>query len=138
MLSDARSSKRRLAAKRLRRLADARAAEALVVALQKEVTGRGTWETQYQMIMAIGSCVGNVNESSNVRVAARRLLEQILSLELEPMVHVAAGDILVRVSEGVDAAVLVALESGSLSRAVGAVRALAMAKLVPAESTVQA
>jgi len=115
-LDDASSTKRRAAAKKLRRAGDPCAASALMAALNKEVQDRRTWETQYQLIMALAA--------SQPAADATTLFERILALDLEPMVHLAAGDALVRVRERVDAAVTSALHSGSLPRAEGAIRAL--------------
>jgi hypothetical protein len=129
-LGDSRSPKRRAAAKKLRVLADPRAASALRAALQKEVKDRRTWETQYQMIMALAACHSGQDEAS--------LFQQLLTMPLEPMVHMAASDAMVRVSKDVDAAVLGALRSGSLSHAEGAVRALAMMRWTPADPTIEA
>lgn len=56
LLSHARSPKRRAAAKRLRKLGDPAAGPSLLAALQEELNDDRTWETQYQMIMAIGHC----------------------------------------------------------------------------------
>lgn len=129
-LGEARSSKRRAAAKKLRTAAVASAAPAIVAALEKEVGDRRAWETQYQMIMAVAASCPNAEAVS--------FLERVLALDLEPMVHLAASDAIVRTSRGADAAVLSALQSGSLPRAEGAIRALAMTRAVPTESTIQA
>lgn len=129
-LGDARSGKRRAAAKKLRAAGDPSAATALVAALEKEVNDRRTWETQYQMIMALAA--------SRPSAEAVSLLERVLALDIEPMVYLAAGDALVRVNNGADAAVLAALRSGSLPRAEGAIRALAMMRTVPTEATTHA
>jgi hypothetical protein len=129
-LSDARSVRRRVAAKKLRAAPDSRAAPALLLALEKEVSDRRTWETQYQMIMALAAC--------HPSAQAKALFERLLTLDLEPMVHLAAGDALVCTSDDLDASVLAALHAGSLPRAEGAIRALAITHAVPAESTVHA
>lgn len=55
-LQDRSSPKRRSAAKRIRKLSDPSACIALLPALVKELRDDRTWETQYQMIMAIGEC----------------------------------------------------------------------------------
>ncbi len=55
-LSDPKSSARRSAAKKLRKLRDPTAGPALLDALKTEMTGRRPWETRYQMIMALGYC----------------------------------------------------------------------------------
>lgn len=126
-LGDKRSTKRRSAAKRLRKSAAPESVEPLLSALEKEVTDKRTWETQYHMIMALGSCKAS---------AAVPLLESILALPLEPMVHVAAGDALVRCSDDLDVAMVDAMRSGSLPRVEGAIRAVAMTQAVPSSEVV--
>ena len=49
------SVKRRQGAKRLRVLADPDSADAIRLALEREVLDPRTWETQYQVIMALGA-----------------------------------------------------------------------------------
>ena len=48
------SAKRRAAAKKLRKLKAKEAGPALLAALKNELKDKRTWETQYQMIMALG------------------------------------------------------------------------------------
>ncbi len=55
-LSDSRSPKRRSAARALRKLGDPRACSHLLEAVKRELCDPRTWETQYQMIMALGFC----------------------------------------------------------------------------------
>ena len=116
-LSNARSGRRRSAAKTLRAARSPRAAAPLISALSKEIDDRRTWETQYQMIMALAACGSH---------DARAPIERVLQLPLEPMVHLAAGD-----------AVLGALDSESLPRIEGAVRALAITQRVPSDAAIQ-
>lgn len=127
-LSNARSGRRRSAAKTLRAARSPRAAAPLISALSKEIDDRRTWETQYQMIMALAACGSH---------DARAPIERVLQLPLEPMVHLAAGDALVRLSEDLDSAVLGALDSESLPRIEGAVRALAITQRVPSDAAIQ-
>jgi HEAT repeat protein len=54
-LLDSSSPKRRSAAKALRKFARPEACTALLTALEKELLDERTWETQYQMIMALGT-----------------------------------------------------------------------------------
>ena len=65
-------------------------------------------------------------------------LQKLPSLDLEPMVHLAASDAIVRTSKDVDSAVLSILRSGDLMQVDGAIRALAMTRTVPSNSTIQA
>lgn len=56
-LDDSKSANRRSAAKKLRNSGDPDAAAAQLTALRREVEDLRTWETQYQMIMALGHCL---------------------------------------------------------------------------------
>ncbi|WP_233289190.1 hypothetical protein [Kitasatospora sp. MBT63] len=90
------SPKRRSAASRLRRLADPAAGPALLEALQTEVRDARTWETQYQMVMALGTC-GHRPALGLLRDLARRPFEATA-------VYVALGDAIVRLSTPEEAA----------------------------------
>ncbi|MEE8625083.1 MAG: HEAT repeat domain-containing protein [Acidiferrobacterales bacterium] len=83
-LSHAKSPKRRGAAKTLRRNAVKTAGQALLDALQKEVRDPRTWETQYQMVMAIGE--------SGYTDALPFLCELASGCDDESMVGVGLGD----------------------------------------------
>ncbi|MET9364281.1 HEAT repeat domain-containing protein [Streptomyces sp. NPDC006632] len=65
-LQDRSSAKRRSAAKRLRKLGDPSAGPALLDALRSEVRDTRTWETQYQVTMALGTC-GSPSDLSYLR-----------------------------------------------------------------------
>ena len=82
------SPRRRSAAKKLGKLAVSAAGPALLDALKRELPDKRTWETQYQMIMALGHC--------EYREAASLL--QILAHEKfeATMVLVAVGDAYIR------------------------------------------
>ncbi|WP_329038058.1 HEAT repeat domain-containing protein [Streptomyces sp. NBC_00178] len=87
-LGDKASAKRRSAARRLGRSPDVTAGPALLDALRRETGDPRTWETQYEMVMALGACaygpaVGFLSE------LARRPTEHTA-------LHVALGDALVR------------------------------------------
>ena len=88
-LSDAHSAKRRAAAKAIRKLGDPFAGPAIVNALRKEIQDPRTWETQYQMIMALGECRYEPSIPLLLDLSARKH---------EYMVFVAIGDALVRLS----------------------------------------
>jgi HEAT repeat protein len=119
-ISNARSAKRRAAAKILRKLADPVAGPAIEEALRKEIQDPRTWETQYQMIMALGEC----------RYAPSiPLLLDLSRRELERMVYVAVGDALVRLSSDREKELLRILSSGNAGLAEGALRAVAMLRL---------
>jgi HEAT repeat protein len=55
-LGDNRSARRRSAARRLGKIGDPAAGPALLAALEEETGDRRTWETQYEMIVALGRC----------------------------------------------------------------------------------
>jgi HEAT repeat protein len=88
LLGDKHSPRRRSAAKRLRKLGDIAAGPSLLAALQREVQDPRTWETQYQMIMALGECGYE---------AAKPYLEELVQRHFEAtMVYMALGDAIVR------------------------------------------
>ncbi|MFE1519474.1 HEAT repeat domain-containing protein [[Kitasatospora] papulosa] len=130
-LDDRSSAKRRAGAKRLRKLAVTAAGPALLLALQREVLDLRTWETQYQMAMALGACDHR---------PAIPFLSDLAQRPLETtMVYVALGDSIVRLrsaEEGVSAPVRWCLDSGTPMLADGALRAVAMLRAVPESKTV--
>jgi|SRR5690606_16521420 len=81
------SSKRRSAAKLLRKELIDNAGKHLLEALEKEVLDKRTWETQYHMIMALGY---------QNYIEALTFLKSITQSNLEPMVKVALGDTITR------------------------------------------
>ncbi|MFC8594148.1 HEAT repeat domain-containing protein [Streptomyces atroolivaceus] len=130
-LDDRSSAKRRAAAKRLRKLAVTAAGPALLLALQREVLDLRTWETQYQMAMALGAC-GHRPAVPFLSDLTQRPLEAT-------MVYVALGDSIVRLrgaEEGVSVPVRWCLDSGTPMLADGALRAVAMLRAVPDPETV--
>lgn len=84
------SPKRRAAARKLRTLKVAAAGPALLTALEREVADPRTWETQYQMVMALGEC-GYREALPLLEAFAQRPFEAT-------MVYVAPGDAIVRLS----------------------------------------
>ena len=124
-LGDPKSAKRRSAAKKLRKLGDPGAGPALLEALEKELRDRRTWETQYQMVMALGYCLYQ---------GASDFLESLSHDDQNEVVRTAIGDALFRLSGGA---------GGDLSRAVsfvdrgdpelihGAFQAMAMERVIP-------
>jgi len=127
-LQDKRSSKRRSAAKKLRKARLITAVPALIDALKFEVTDKRTWETQYQMVMALAE-TGSTD--------ALPLLRNLSSMDLEPMVLLAVGDALVRLATNIDHALNEALAS-KRPLTEGAIRAIAMLRAIPSPSTIQA
>lgn len=127
------SPKRRGAAKRLRRLRAREAGPALLAALVKEVNDPRTWETQYQLVMAIGECG---------HVAALPALERLTATTFEAtMVYVALGDAIVRLSHTHehDAGPVLSILRNSKNTMLmdGALRAMAMLRMVPDAKTIR-
>lgn len=93
-LRDGKSPKRRSAAKALRRKKAAKAGPALLRSLADEMADLRAWETQYQMVMALGEC-GHVE--------ALPMLQEIAGMELKhTMVLVAVGDAVTRLEHLAD------------------------------------
>ena len=124
---------RRAAAKRLRRLKDPSAGPALLDALHREVQALCTWETQYQMIMALGES-GYDPALPALRELAQRDFEAT-------MLYVALGDAIVRLGRrsGDGAAPVRELMATSNSMLIdGAFRAVAMLRLALDPQTIEA
>jgi hypothetical protein len=126
LLSDKRSPKRRSGAKRLRKLKEISAGPTLLAALQREVKDPRTWETQYQMIMALAEC----NYSP-----ALAYLEALAQHRFEATtVYIALGDAIVRLGrkyENDPQPVLTLMQTGNDMLIDGAFRAVAMLQLKP-------
>lgn len=123
-LQDRSSAKRRSAAKRLRRLGDSCAGPALLDALKNEVRDARTWETQYQMTMALGTC-GSPSDLPYLR-------DLVLRRETLPAVHTAGGDAIVRLSHRDHShtdAIRWCLNTGNETVVDGALQAVAMLRL---------
>ena len=126
LLDDKSSTRRRSGARRLRKLKDAAAGSALLAALRREVQDRRTWETQYQMVMALGEC-GYEPALPYLKELARQPFEAT-------MVYVALGDALVRLGRRLadDAGpVLEVMRMGNGQLTEGAFRAMAMLRMKP-------
>lgn len=120
------STERRSAAKRLRVLCNSAAGPALLDALREEVTDSRTWETQYQMIMALGTC-----EHAPAVVLLEELAREQKGYE---MVGVAIGDALTRI-EWATSKTLAVVDRSMTDAAPGVIdgsfRAMAMLQLNP-------
>jgi HEAT repeat protein len=124
------SPERRAASKKLRKLADPAAGPYLLDALGTELKDPRTWETQYQMIMALGECR---------YLEARPVVAELSHRDFEAtMVYLALGDALVRLSPGQEVDVVIDLIEEARHRMLidGALRAMAMLRLVPSESAI--
>ncbi|MGW4651520.1 HEAT repeat domain-containing protein [Kitasatospora sp. NPDC004289] len=114
------SGKRRAAALRLRRLAEPAAGEAVFAALRRELDDPRTWETQYQLVMAVGACRHQPAAGFLAELAARPFEAT--------MVYTAIGDALTRLGldrGAEDEELRRCLGSGTPLLVEGALRALA-------------
>jgi hypothetical protein len=132
LLTNSTSAKRRQGAKRLRTLADPNAAPSIRTALATEVLDPRTWETQYQLVMALAM----TGDQTDVP-----LLKSVASQERKPtMVNVALGDALVRLggwSSGTDTTLDWCLEQPISALDDGALRAVAMLRLALDATTIE-
>jgi hypothetical protein len=131
LLSHPLSAKRRSGAKQLRKLGDPRAGAALLEALKKEIKDVRTWETQYQMVMAIGEC--------DVKAALPYLHELAAQPFEDTMIYDALGDALLRLSrKAQDDAdiVLNFIAGGNPSIICGSLQAVAMLRMVPSQTII--
>ncbi|MFM9448241.1 HEAT repeat domain-containing protein [Streptomyces acidiscabies] len=124
-LSDRASTKRRSAAKRLSKIANETAGPALLRALQQEIGDLRTWETQYEIIMALGAC------------GYRPAIEFLAELAKEPTdataLYLALGDSIARLrspQDGFTAPLEWCLDHGDPSLVDGALRAIASLRAV--------
>jgi hypothetical protein len=88
LLESPSSPKRRSAARKLRKLGNPIAGPALLRALKRELPDKRTWETQYQMGMALGHC-GYKESIPQLHILAFERFEHT-------MVLVAVGDAYIR------------------------------------------
>lgn len=131
LLSHPRSKKRESGAKRLRKLADHRAGGALLTALQKEIQDRRTWAAQYHMILAVGCCEHQPALPFIWELARRETEHTILYHGL--------GDAIVRIgrtSKNDMAPVFEVVETRRFQLIAGAFRAMALLRMIPAESEI--
>jgi hypothetical protein len=131
-LAHPRSSRRRSAAKKLRQSCDTRAGRPLLSALAKELQDPRTWETQYQIIMALAEC-GYKKSLSYLRKLASLA-------SLEPMIYIALGDAIVRLARRSDndpSPIMKLLDTENEWLIEGGFRATAMLHLALSKKTVQ-
>ncbi|MFD9291576.1 HEAT repeat domain-containing protein [Streptomyces sp. NPDC060030] len=131
LLQDRSSAKRRSAAKRLRELGDPSAGPALLAALKNEVKDARTWETQYRMTMALGSC-GSSSDLPYLR-------DLVLRRETLHAVRTAGGDAIVRLSHlqlSHTEAIRWCLSTGDEVLVDGGLQAVAMLRLALDQDTV--
>ena len=126
------SPKRRAAAKKLRKLAANEAGPALLAALNKELNDKRTWETQYQMIMALGEA--KYTESLD-------FLLQLANHDFDAtMIYVAIGDAISRLDfaqhNNVDNSINIFKNTSNSMLADGILRAIAMLQLTPEKDAI--
>lgn len=131
-LNDKASAKRRSAAKKLRKLKAKEAGPALLTALKNELKDKRTWETQYQMIMALGE--SGYTESLNYLI-------QLAEEEFEAtMIYVAIGDAITRLDltqhGNIDYSIKIFNKTNNAMLIDGILRAIAMLRLIPGENTI--
>ena len=131
-LGDNKSTRRRSAAKKLRKLKDVDAGPSLLAALETELKDVRTWETQYQLIMAIGECGYK---------PALPFLNELAKQDFEAtMVYVAIGDAIVRLSienKRDTTPIFKLLDTGNDMLIDGSLRAMAMLKMVPSNDHIE-
>ena len=130
-LNDKKSSKRRSAAKKLRKLGDLSAGSYLLEALKKELKDVRTWETQYQMIMAIGEC-GYVEALPFIFKLSKKSFKAT-------MIYTGIGDAIVRLSKKNDndaSSALKLFDTDNEQLINGGLRAIAVLRMRPSESEV--
>ena len=123
-LQDRRAPHRRSAAKRLRKLGDQVAGPALLAALQKEVQDVRTWETQYQLVMALGEC--------DYRPALPFLRHLACEQFEATVLYLALGDVIVRLDRAHEqdpSPIFWAMATQNLYLVDGAFRAMAMLRM---------
>jgi hypothetical protein len=132
LLQNSKSLKRESAAKRLRKMCILESGEALLQALQKEVKDKRTWSTQYHLIAALG-IVGYQESLPFLRdLTSREVYATILYLAL--------GDAIFRLSLRKKPVAEVweeVLQTRNAMFLNGALRAIALLKLVPNDATIQ-
>jgi hypothetical protein len=132
LLNNSKSLKRESAAKRLRKMCIPESGEALLQALQKEVKDKRTWSTQYHLIAALG--VVGYQE-------ALPFLWDLTSRDLHAAIlYLALGDAIFRLSLRKKPAAEVweeVLQTHNSMFLNGALRAIALLKLVPNDATIQ-
>jgi HEAT repeat protein len=129
-LKNKKSANRRSAAKKIRKSKNVVAGPFLLEAIKNEIKDSRTWETQYQIIMAIGEC------------DFKEALPYLIELSKKPFeatfVYTAIGDAIVRLSnnnEYAKAAVQL-FDTQNESLIDGGLRAIAMMRIVPTQQEV--
>jgi HEAT repeat protein len=132
LLKHSLSAKRRSGAKVLRKVQDPAAGPVLLQSLRSEMSDSRTWETQYQMIMALGACR---------YVPAAPFLQELAGRRFDAtMVYVAIGDALVRLAapqESTWTTLTDLVQTGNEGLAYGACQAMAMLRLVPPQAIIE-
>ena len=131
-LNNKASAKRRSAAKKLRQLKAKKAGPALLAALKNELKDKRTWETQYQIIMALG-------ESSYTD--SLEFLLQLAKQEFEAtMIYIAIGDAITTLEQPHDPdlkSLSAWINQDKKSLVEGAIRSLAINKIIPNDNLIK-
>jgi HEAT repeat protein len=119
------SAKRRSAAKKLRKLQAEEAGPALLEALRAELDDPRTWETQYQMIMALGECK---------HIDSLEFLTNLADRDFSAtMIYVAIGDATTRLrllqADSIKSSIDIVQQSKNAMLIDGILRAIAMLRL---------
>lgn len=132
LLGNSKALKRELGAKRLRKLGLAESGEAVFNALQKEVKDKRTWSTQYHLIIALGVIK---------HYSALPFLWEFAHRDFDATIlYMALGDAIMRLSlleKPLKDAWNEILQTQNPKIVYGALRAIALLKLVPDDSIVQ-
>lgn len=131
-LNNKASAKRRSAAKKLRQLKAKKAGPALLAALKNELKDKRTWETQYQIIMAMG-------ESGYTD--SLEFLLQLAKQEFEAtMIYIAIGDAITTLEQPHDPdlkSLSQWIDQDKKSLIEGAIRSLAINKIIPSDNLIK-
>lgn len=133
LLSNPKALKRESGAKRLRKLGASESGEALLQALKKELKDKRTWSTQYHLIIALG--VVKYED-------ALPFLWELTSRSFEATIlYMALGDAIFRLSlseKSISESWSELLQTQNPKLLYGALRAIALLRLVPDDATIQA
>lgn len=126
------SPKRRAAAKKLRKLKTKGVGSVLLAILKKELKDKRTWETQYQMIMALGESEYTESLDFLVQLAKQKFEATIL--------YIAIGDTVTTlelINNPSPASLTKWIENDKKELVDGCLRSLAMHHIVPSDDCIQ-
>jgi len=132
LLSNSKSKKRESGAKRLRKLKSISAGPDLIQALEKELTDKRTWSTQYHLILAIGHS-GYVDSLPKLIELAKREFEATI-------LYMGLGDSIFRlsvISNSIKETLTKIYSFENFRITYGAFQALALLQLIPDDDVVK-